>query len=438
MAVFKHTVKFVLQQTANTTKETPLRCWVRYNNNRAIFQSGETIEPRYWNASGQSPRQIAGYSNGPKVDKNLKYIKACIATSFEYLTDLHKEYPDPETLKNLTIEVIKNDGILPGLEKRTTDLFIYIEQLIKDTQTGKRVKQKGVKYSPGTVRHYNSAYGVLKRFAEYKGIKSLKFNDITLEFYFEFKDFAYQVEKLSDNYFGTCVKFLKTCMNESKEEQLHANDQYNSKRFVKVAVDVENVYLTNDQLDVLFNHDFSKRPYLERARDLFLVGCWTGLRFSDFTNIKAKNIADGFIEIKTQKTGETVAIPIHNTVKSIMARYEGKTQNSLPPTISNVKLNKYIKEVAEEVGFTQLANIDKSKAGAHYTLVKPLYELISTHTARRAFASNAFKSGVPTIVIMAITGHRSEKAFMKYIKVTPREKAEIMREIWSRQIMKAV
>ena len=440
MSAFKHTVKFVLQQTKIASKETPLRCFVRYNDTRSVFPSGEVIEPRYWNIKNQEPRQLAAFPAGPKIASNLKNVKACVALAFDTLTSINKIYPDPEALKELAIQIIKNDGVLPGTSTKTEikDLFTYIDKLIDDTKTGKRVKEKGVKYSPGTVRHYNSAYGILKRFAEYKRVKTFKFDDVNLDFYFELKDYAYQVEKLSDNYFGAAIKFLKTCMNESKEEKLHSNEQHNSKRFVKVAVDVDNVYLTSDQLEILLKHDFSKEGRLEKARDLFLIGCWTGLRFSDFTNIKPKNIQGDFIEIKTQKTGESVAIPIHPAVREIMTRYADKTPNSLPPAISNVKLNLYIKDVAKEVGFTHSVTLDKSKSGASYAVSKPLHELITTHTARRAFASNMFKMGVPTLVIMAVTGHKTELAFLKYIKVTPKEKAELMREIWNRETMKVV
>lgn len=440
MATFKHTVKFVLQQSKTANKLTPLRCFVRYNNTRSVFQSGETIEPRYWNVKNQEPRNIAGFKDGPRLTKSLINIKASIATAFNHLVEVNTSYPDPEALKGLVLIVLNNNGELPGLseKKQITDLFAYIDKLIDDTKSGKRVKSQGEKYADGTIRHYNSAYGVIKRFAAFKGVKTFKFDDISLEFYFELKDYAYKIESLTDNYFGTVVKFLKTCMNESKEEKLHSNDQYNSKRFVKVAVDVENVYLNSEQLDIMLKHDFSKNARLERARDLFLIGCWTGLRFSDFTNIKAKNISGDFIEIKTQKTGESVAIPIHPSVKEIMLRYVDKTSNSLPPAISNVKLNAYIKDVAKEVGLTQSVSLDKTKAGTNYSISQPLHKLISTHTARRAFASNMFKMGIPTIVIMAVTGHKTEKAFLKYIKVTPKEKAELMLEIWNRQTMKAV
>lgn len=77
--------------------------------------------------------------------------------------------------------------------------------------------------------------------------------------------------------------------------------------------------------------------HLDRVRDLFLVGCWTGLRFSDFSRIAPENIKGDFIEIETQKTAEPVVIPIHTTVKQIMKKYKGKYPNSLPPAISNEK-----------------------------------------------------------------------------------------------------
>ncbi len=54
------------------------------------------------------------------------------------------------------------------------------------------------------------------------------------------------------------------------------------------------------------------------------------------------------------------------------------------------------------------------------------YELVCTHTARRSFATNAYKAGVPTIAIMKITGHTQESTFLRYIKVSAEENAEML------------
>ncbi|WP_291122387.1 site-specific integrase [Flavobacterium sp. UBA6046] len=437
MAGFKFTVKFVLQQTKDKSKPTPLRCFVRYNNTRSVFSSGVSIEPKYWNAEKQEPRLTASLQNADDLLKDIKNVKKWIGLAFDVITKEKKEYPDPDKLKEYCLLFIKNDGIDPNAEKPKTKftLFEYIELLISNTKNGKRVLGTGERFSPGTIKAYGSAFGILKKYQQFKYKRPLEFEDIDLEFYEDFKDWSYNIEGLSNNYFGAVIKFLKLCLNEAKESELHKNEKYNSKNFVKVKSDVENIYLNQTQLELLANHDFSKNPKLERVRDLFLVGCYTGLRFSDFINIQPKNIQGNFIEIKTIKTGQTVAIPIHSIIRDIMKRYEGKTPNSLPPAISNVKLNAYIKDVAEDAGLKEVITLEKAIAGKKVIVNKPLFELITTHCARRSFASNMFHLGVPTSIIMAVTGHRTEAAFNLYIKVTPKEKAEMMLAIWNRNNM---
>ncbi len=121
-----------------------------------------------------------------------------------------------------------------------------------------------------------------------------------------------------------------------------------------------------------------------------------------------------------------------------MKKYTGLTNNSLPPAISNVNMNKYLKELAKEAGFDEMQQIRVYRGGNVMVENVPTYELISTHTARRSFATNVYLMGVPSINIMAITGHRTEKAFLKYIKVTPKEHAVKLREIWQREGMRIV
>ena len=74
-----------------------------------------------------------------------------------------------------------------------------------------------------------------------------------------------------------------------------------------------------------------------------------------------------------------------------------------------------------------------TKAGKKVTLHLEKWEMISSHTARRSFATNEYLNGTPSITIMAITGHKTEKAFLKYIKVRPKEHAEKMKSLWERR-----
>lgn len=71
---------------------------------------------------------------------------------------------------------------------------------------------------------------------------------------------------------------------------------------------------------------------------------------------------------------------------------------------------------------------------------KPLFECVTSHTARRSFATNLYLDGFPTIEIMKITGHKTEKSFMKYIKVSKLDAAKRlsahMKKRWSEKMLK--
>jgi len=145
-----------------------------------------------------------------------------------------------------------------------------------------------------------------------------------------------------------------------------------------------------------------------KARDMFLIGAFTGLRFSDFSRLKNQDITD-LIEIKTQKTGAKVAIPVHWVVKEIIeSSYDFSG-------MSNQKLNEYIKEVARLAGIDEQVTVNRNIGGQDVEETFPKYDLVSSHTVKRSFAANAYKAGVPTIAIMKITEHKRESNFLKYI-----------------------
>ena len=86
-------------------------------------------------------------------------------------------------------------------------------------------------------------------------------------------------------------------------------------------------------------------------------------------------------------------------------------------------MNKYLKELGENAGIEENVPIHFTKNGEKVFEKYKKYELITVHTARRSFATNAYLNDVPTISIMKITGHRTEKAFLKYIKISQEDNA---------------
>lgn len=318
----------------------------------------------------------------------------------------------------------------PEPEQKTGTLFKFIDEYVQTSKT--RINHGSGKFiSESTIKKYGTCYNLLKSFS---GERSLNFEDIDQQFYDNFVRYLTTVKKHTTNTVGKQIAILKGFMNEAAERKLHTNTAHKSRKFKILSENVDSIYLNETELNTLFEYDFRTDPdlkdvtvrKLERVRDLFLIGAWTGCRFGDFTTIRPENIKDGFIYVEQEKTGNRVKIPLHPVVSAILTRYDGK----LPRAISNQKFNDYIKDVAKAAGLATPETISYTKAGARVTETKPKHELISSHTARRSFATNLYKSKFPTIGIMKLTGHTTEKSFLKYIKVTPDEHAEMLQKHW--------
>jgi integrase len=117
-------------------------------------------------------------------------------------------------------------------------------------------------------------------------------------------------------------------------------------------------------------------------------------------------------------------IPIDGTVTAILRKYN----NQLPQAVSNQKFNDYIKEVSARCESLQgIELLSYVKGGKDIKESVERWKMVSTHTARRSFCSNAYERGTPVNSIMAISGHKTEKAFLAYIKTSKRKQAEIFR-----------
>lgn len=152
-------------------------------------------------------------------------------------------------------------------------------------------------------------------------------------------------------------------MKAANEQELTDNTKY--QLFKNVSEESQAIALSENELDILARFDFSSSARLERTRDLFLVGCWTGLRFSDFTRIREENIKDDMITIQQQKTNEFVTIPLHPVFLRIWEKYNG----NLPGNISNQKFNDNLKDVCREAGLTEHVIKSITKGGKKQTTI---------------------------------------------------------------------
>jgi site-specific recombinase XerD len=397
--------------------ETPI--YIRFNHDELNmkFYIGKKITPKYWNPETQEARRaLAGYSDfNTMLSQHLSALKTLVSQM-----EILDGKISAEKLR------IKFDELLekrkPEKKKEQTNyLTDYIESYMEQVRNLK---------AANTLRQYKESLKILRAY-EAKERKKLTFDDIDLVFYRKYVAFMKQ-HPYSINWIGKNIKNIKLFMGEAHDEKLHNNTYYQHKKFASMSEEVDAIYLTEQEIQKLFDHNLSASPKHENARDLFVIGCWTGLRYSDLSQLTSLSRVKENFKTLTLKTGEKVVIPIHPLVYSILDRY-ADTRTGLPRIIASQNMNEYIKQVGETVKLNDVVVVTKKRGKEILTESFKKWELITTHTCRRSFATNLWKMGYPPIAIMLITGHKTESAFMRYIKVSKEENAEMLRKFWDKK-----
>lgn len=342
--------------------------------------------------------------------------------------------------------------------KNRMTLMKFIDKYIEEVSNGGRQTANGTNYSPNTVKSIKQALTQFRNFCKWKK-KEYDFDDIDMQFYYDFT--AYLKKELKDrkgnvvkkaynvNSVGKCVKELKVVMYTAESEGHHKNDVWKDKRFKGTRIDVDSIYLTKDDLAAIQAADLSKYDKgHEWARDIFMVGVWTAQRVSDYNNISKDQIETHtkrwiedvpdpehpgqtkpeirtreimFINIRQQKTGAKVSIPVSTELKAILEKYDFQL-----PHLEDQVINRYLKDICQCAGLTEEVEIVETTGGTPVRVKKPKYELVHTHTARRTGATLMYLSGMDVYDIIKITGHTSPVMLRKYIKA---DKLEVIEKI---------
>lgn len=362
---------------------------------------------------------LATKAKANKIPVTKEYLKA-------ELDKIHKH--KPEVVEAMPIEVI------------TLDFIAHYELVIKERKSGKREiktgKNAGKRYTHNAIKNYSTTLSAVKRYLASKKLNALPVESVTKEFYDDFKRFCFDIEEKEISTFAGYVKDIKSVMAEI------APDTFKPKEFIKPGYEADTIYLTLDQIEKIAELDLSdynkfitvkdnrgidtKVSYstLDKVRDMSLIGFFSGLRFSDFSNLDLQSIDGNFIKLKQIKTGGRVTIPIMSKLRPVLAKYPDGIESC-----TNQRFNNYIKIIAKMAGLTEKRTVINNRGNTESKESFQLWEIISSHACRRSYATNMFKKGVQTLLIMNSTGHKSETAFLKYIRATNEDKAILMSEV---------
>jgi integrase len=331
-------------------------------------------------------------------------------------------------IKKTLKEFINQNRTMAKADK--SDFFLLADRFIKG-----EIKNRGKDKSESSLKNYHA---VTKHLRDFQQITKypITFEHVNLDFFYKYTSYLKDDLHLATNTIAKDISIIMVFMGEAVDLRYTTNNEFRHKKFSYSEVETDAIYITEKELEVLYNFDFSSNKKLENVRDLFVFGAWVGLRFSDFSNLMPENLVeiDGeyFIKIVTQKTKELVIIPCHPIVLNIFEKYN-HNPNRHPNTTSNQKFNDYIKDVFKVAGF-------KEKGPLSSDPDLELWQCVSSHTARRSFATNYYLQGFPVIVLMKIIGHKTEKAFMKYIRITKLDAAKRlsshMKKMWSEKMLR--
>lgn len=420
------TLKKYLSPKRNETGQTEIL--LRFCGGRGLIiraRSRIFINPAIWNDRTETIKSRFLDKETNETKNKLEKLESVILEAFLVSdpSSINKEWLDTTIDKFHFPEKYEE-------AKPPVTLLAIVDDFIKKAH--ERKDSKGHTISAKTIYQYKQLQTMLKGFAntqfrqsKKKGKQDWELYELDKGFYDKYVDFMYK-EGYKLNTVGKHIKNLKVVLNSLPDELKSECKILNSRECKKLAEDIDNVYLNENELKIIEDFDFSGNPHLDRIRDWFLLLCWTGCRYSDLDKLSKEYIRNDLFQFRQQKTNNIVAIPLHPTVKKILKKYNGE----IPAPISNQKFNAGLKEAMRIIGIDETIKIKHTIGGVLEEEDFKKYELISSHTGRRSFASNAYLAGIPSITIMKITGHKTESAFLKYIKITPEEHARKMAEAW--------
>lgn len=405
------------------------------NKQRARVYTGLLIEPEYWIKASRDEIGGKALEDDALGRVQLKYnryinkeLRKIISYCHEYgalVCQNHLMSSNFEHNKENFESFLKNKirGVEASVRKNPEDFINnYIER--KSQMVNKDTQRKIV---DGTVYNHHNALQRLQKFCEDKRIR------LTWELFnaqLEERLTAWMISKnYAANTIATQYSIMKVWLREAEFQGIITDKSFH--RYRTKCQDVDNVYLTEDDINRLYALDFNEEaikaqiaPFsnIEVTRDLFVLACWTGLRFGDWKDLTDANINTDTMVVHTHKTNTTVVIPLHPKVKAIIDKYNGV----LPKSVDKAHTIQHIRKCAELAGISQPVSLGRVQGGRSVLRTGPKYQFISNHTARRSFATNMYLKGVQAISIMAITGHTTEANFMRYIKVDKEQHAKIV------------
>lgn len=400
-------VRFTLKDRT-TKSSTMILATFCYQGNRIRFSTGISIPPKYWNKNTEQARELIEFNEASFINEKINHINSRVKSLYNNHI-LQDTLPDKVSLRAEILNVINHESTA----KKAKTFWEIFDEFVEY----KRTELNDVRdYHNSLRKHLKNAE---IEFGSPITISSLK--DQQNSFIETFNHYLKSTAKGADGTIGLSVntigkqhKNLKVFLNWCFNKEIC--NSFSLKHIVTQTEDVEKVYLKHKEVEAIKTVKLkSKKDRI--VRDLFVIGCETGLRYSDFTQLSEDHVLNNQIHIRPTKTRKKsknkLIIPLSSSVKDVITKYNGF------PSFTGklVDFNKIIRKICEKAKVNDVITNDRYKNGKHIQTKHKKFELISSHTCRRTFCTLKFLDGMDAQAIMQFSGHKTERAFMRYLKL---------------------
>ena len=408
------------------------------------------VDIKEWEDASQTERKLSNYINKKGINKKVALIEEAI-TDMRRHHRLTKENLD-KSIEDIVLadkrEALKRAEQLgkEAEDRKKRNVKDFVVEHIRKIESGEVRTAKKEKYAKESIKNWKQFRRVFLDFYKIRPFEWDDINEALADRYIAYLESIGYMKYTLDKH----ISLFKTIVGVAERQGLHNNHlagSYLKSPQIREEDKAKEIYLTKDELSALY--DMPLTGFEEQVRDVFLIGSFTALRYSDYSRIKKENI--GFthngtkvIRIKQEKTAGTVVIPIlDERLEALLKKYDYNV-----PEVLDQCLNRTIKEICKRLSVMvpslgkkertvltlkeRRAEVEARKKGMElYEYdeqgfpIRPRWVLVASHTARRSCITNMYLSKKFSVQqMMSVSGHKTETMFYKYVKLSLDEYAD--------------
>jgi len=377
---------YLVKKLLDSEGAAPIYINIHHRSHRLRYYTGERIKPGDWNTEKQRA--------------NSSYIgQASLNGLLDVLAEEPKAIERNARIAKIdcTVEYLKDQ--LSYNKAKSRDFIGIVDEYIKKESLGKS-------WSSGTEKNWWFYRNNLARFNKnYR----LEFESINLHFAQVFTKAMVKhgwTNEIIWNHISMTIQIVKW----ARKKGYHTSIAY-------MGIDVnmsfqqpdsQFVYLTMEEIarvnQLSFNANESR---YEKARDVFLFSCFTGLRHSDMKQLHRTSIKYNYLIIMSQKTKESIRVPLVDLARKILEKYKNSGEINPIPVVSQQKYNQYLKEIGKRAELFDELTQGHNKGDERIETTLPKWQHLSTHAGPQTFITIAVYLSIPQEIVSKITGHKS-------------------------------